>query len=157
MRNGAPEQDRGRGTHTQAALRFCARAAMQVATDAGGGAAHVVLCTDGHSTLGARDALELRHTVDRLVFDVSRDLATPVQIHALMMGEGPNRARWPASSARAESWATPEEDTILTVQGKEMLTPVLYPEDSPGTLDLIAFARFVDETSDERVELATTC
>ena len=50
VRPHAAEPDRGRGTHTQAALRFCARA-MQVATDKHGGVAHVVVCTDGRSTM----------------------------------------------------------------------------------------------------------
>ena len=62
-----------------------------------------------------------------------------------MMGEGPNPrtlARIIGTSGIVGYAKNPRHDPD---EPRRVAAPVLYPEDSPGTLDLIAFARFVDE------------
>ena len=159
VRPNAAEPDRGRGTHTQAALRFCARA-MQVATDKHGGVAHVVVCTDGRSTIGATSSVELRHTVDKLVFDPERLRATPVQIHALMMGAGPDPTVLSSLLGTSGTVGYAKDPDTIQTSLTEMLDPVLRPAPSasPGTLDLVAYTSFVAKATGERISsFETTC
>ena len=150
VRPGAEEPEHGRGTHTAAALRFCVRA-MQIAAELEHRTAHIVLCTDGKSTIGETGSKHLREIIDEFVFDPKRLLATPVQLHALMMGAGPDPEVLTNLIGTAGVVGYAKDPDTIFQSLTEMLEPVLFPADCPGTLDLVVYTSFEKKDTEERI------
>ena len=95
----------------------------------------------------------MREIVDEFVFDPKRALATPVQLHALMMGAGPDPTTLTNLIGTAGVVGYAKDPDTIFQSLTEMLEPVLFPADCPGTLDFVVYTCF--KNKDTRVRTSS--
>ena len=155
------ERDNGAGTNTEAAVRF-AHKAMRVLCDKQGGTAQVFLCTDGVATMGETTAYGINRMVNAMVWDPDPQRQPPcghrVQLHALMMGNGPQPAMLTTLLGARGSVGYAKDMNDIGDALRGLFGPTLLAvKDSPGTLDIIAFTVFEDDAGVKISETAMTC
>ena len=154
------ERDTGAGTNTEAAVRFAYKA-MRTLCDKQGGTAQVFLCTDGMSTLGETTAYGIGRKINQLVFDPDPEHSPlcgyRVQLHALMMGSGPQPAMLTKLLGTRGSVGYAKDMNNISSALRDLFEPTLLAvKDSKGTFDTIAFTVF--ENSGTKIsETAMSC